>query len=228
MLEYWSFVEKFPNLFFNGNVPLKIVTDPRRIASWQEQRRNALIAVGKPPHWADIGIVLDYPYIVVIRDLVEFPDGRLNGYFRIINRADLQGGQGVVILAEMDKKFLLLHQYRHPIRSWSFEAPRGFGEPGVSATDQAKDEIYEEVGGEISELVDLGIYCNNTGLEGNTLELFYAKLKSVGKPAEAEGIESMLWVSLVELEEMIANARITDGFTIAAYTRAKLRGLLNS
>ena len=157
---------------------------------------------------------------------MEFPGGRRGGYFRVINQADLRGGQGVVVLAEKDNKFLLLHQFRHPTRSWNYEVPRGFGEPGVKAEEQAKNEIHEEVSGEIDELVDLGIYYSNTGLEANKVKLFYAKLKSVGKLAEEEGIESILWVSLAELEEMIANATITDGFTIATYTRAKLRKLI--
>jgi len=225
-MDYQTLITNFPSLFSNRGALIRIITDPIYISNWREQKRNKLAAAGKPPHWADIGIVLDDPYTFVIRDLVEFPDGRRGGYFRILNRADLQGGQGVVVLAEMNSKYLLLHLFRHPTRSWSYEVPRGFGEPGVLAEQQAKNEIEEEVGGEIEELFDLGIYHSNTGLEGNKVKLFYAKLKSVGKPAKAEGIESLLWVSLAELEEMIANTKITDGFTIAAYTRAKLRGLL--
>lgn len=225
-MDYQKFIMEYPNLFQNENVPIKIVKDVRSIEDWQKNKRAKLSIEGKPLEWADIGVVLDDPYVVMIRDLVEFPGGRVAGYFRVINRADLNGGQGVVVLAEKDDKFLLLHQFRHPTRSWSYEIPRGFGEAGVEAEEQAKHEIREEVGGEINKLIDLGIYYSNTGLEGNKVKLFYAKLKSVGKPAEEEGIESILWVSLAELEEMIASAKITDGFTIAAYTRAKLQKLI--
>lgn len=226
-MDYKKLVEEHPYLFQNDNFPIKIISDFSRITEWQNRRRTKLMTEGKPLEWADIGVVLNDPFIVVIRDLVEFPGGYEGGYFRIINQADLKGGQGVVVLGEMDGKFLLLNQFRHPVRSWSFEAPRGFGKPETSAEEQAKNEIFEEVGGEIDELVDLGIYYSNTGLEGNKVKLYYAKLKSVGQPAQEEGIESLVWVSLAELEEMIASAKITDGFTIAAYTRAKLRGLLN-
>jgi ADP-ribose pyrophosphatase len=139
----------------------------------------------------------------------------------------LKGGQGVVVLPAMNDKYLLLRQYRHPTRSWSYEFPRGFGEPGVPAEQQAKNEVNEETRGEIADLTDLGIYHSNTGLEGNKVKLFFAHLNSIGEPAQAEGVESYLWVSLAELEEMIATAKITDGFTIAAYTRAKLRGILS-
>jgi ADP-ribose pyrophosphatase len=226
MKNYFDLLQSNPWLLGTELDPIKIITDSDRIRNWQENRHAKLSAEGKPLEWADIGVVLDDPYIVVIRDLVEFPGGRLGGYFRVINRADLNGGQGVVILCEKDGKYLLLHQYRHPTRSWSYEVPRGFGEPNVTAEEQAKNEVHEEVEGEIGELVDLGIYYSNTGLEGNKVKLFYAKLKSIGKPAQEEGIESFLWVPLAELEKMIANAEITDGFTIAAYTRAKLKSLI--
>jgi ADP-ribose pyrophosphatase len=208
------------------NNPIKIITNTKIVDDWQKKKLAELSASGKPGEWAEIGVVLDDPYIIVIRDLVEFPNGDLRGYFRLYNRADLNGGQGVVILCEMNQKFLLLHQFRHPLRSWCFEIPRGFGEPGVKARDQAVNEIREEVEGEIAELHDLGIYFNNTGLEGNKVQLFYAKLKSTGRFSIDEGIDKIVWVSLSELERMIASSEITDGFTIAAYTRAKLNHLI--
>jgi ADP-ribose pyrophosphatase len=224
--DYLDFVKRHPDKFENDRAMFQIVITPDSINSWHDSRKKELADKNLPLEWADIGIILNDPYILVLRDLVEFPGGRLGSYFRVLNQADLRGGEGVVVLASMNNRYLLLHQYRHPTRSWSFEVPRGFGEPGVPAEQQAKNEISEEIQGEIEELIDLGIYHSNTGLESNKVRLFYAKLTSVGRPAEDEGIEGYHWASLAELEEMIANAKITDGFTIAAYTRAKLRGIL--
>lgn len=226
MVDYSYLKETHPNLFSNDNAYIKIILDSSVINEWQKNKREELLRSNKPQSWSDIGVVLDDPYIVVIRDLVEFPDGHINSYFRIINKADLGGGQGVVVIPEMGGKILLLHQYRHPTRSWSYELPRGFGEPGIPADEQARNEVREEVEGEISLLTDLGIIYSNTGLEGNKVRLFHAKLKSIGRPDKNEGIESLIWVTLPELEKMIASSVITDGFTIAAYTRAKLLGLL--
>jgi ADP-ribose pyrophosphatase len=39
-------------------------------------------------------------------------------------------------------------------------------------------------------------------------------------------VDKFIWVSVAELEKMIAEGDITDGFTIAAYTKAKLKGLI--
>ncbi len=224
--KYFELLHNNPRLIANKGALIKIIPDEDAIKSWKVTYQDKLTATGKPSEWAEIGIVYSDPYIVILRDLVEFPGGSKGSYFRILNQADLQGGQGAAVLARMNHKYLLLRQYRHPIRSWSYEIPRGFGEPGILAEQQAKNEVSEETQGEIIDLIDMGSYHSNTGLEGNKVELFFANLKSIGKPAQGEGIESYLWVSLNELEEMIATAKITDGFTIAAYTRAKLKGLL--
>jgi ADP-ribose pyrophosphatase len=130
------------------------------------------------------------------------------------------------MLPEMNGNLLLMHQFRHATRSWHWEIPRGFGESGVQAEDQARAEIDEEIGGEIAKIDELGLYFNNTGLEGNPIYLFLVKMASIGEPKLKLGVDKFIWVSIHELEEMIANAEITDGFTIAAYTRAKLKGLI--
>ena len=224
--EYIEFAKRHPELFSNDQAMFKLEMDPDEIAAWRDNRRKELADKKLPLEWADIGIILNDQKILILRDLVEFPDGHKGSYFRVMNQADLRGGQGAVVLPAMNSKYLLLRQYRHPTRSWSYEVPRGFGEPEVPAEQQAEDEVKQETQGDIAELIDLGIYHSNTGLEGNKVKLYFEKLKSIGKQAQNEGIESFRWVSLNELEKMIATGKITDGFTIAAYTRAKLRGLL--
>lgn len=224
--EYKELLANHPSVISNDNALIKVVTDESQIREWMAQYKTRLRAEGKPDDWGTIGVVLNDPYIVVLRDLVEFPGGARRSYFRVINQADLRGGQGAAVLAEKDNSYLLLHLFRHPTRAWSYEIPRGFGEPGVEAKQQARNEIREEVRGEVAEIIDLGDYHSNTGLEANRVRLFYARLKSVGTPDAQEGIDSLLWVSLAQLEEFISSAKITDGFTIAAYTRAKLMGLL--
>ena len=162
-----------------------------------------------------------------MRDLVEFPGGFRNGYIRLYNRAYLEGGaSGVVTMPEKDGKILLMHNFRHATRSWQWEIPRGFGEPGVSARDQATAEIKEEIGVEVVDLVDLGVHFNNTGMEGNPVHLFLARIVAEPTVNPEIGVDALRWVSVAELEQLIASEEITDGFTIAAYTRAKLKGLI--
>ncbi len=224
---YFAWMQKVPHLFTNDGAGIVIIRDREDIREWEKQKQAELRARGAPISWSKIGVVLDDPYIIVLRDLVEFPGGYRNGYIRIYNRAVLENGvAGVVVLPIKDEKILLIKHYRHATRSSHWEIPRGFGQPGVDAPTQAIKEISEEIEGVVESLIDLGILYNNTGLEGNPIHLFLARLASVGQVERQEAIEIYRWVSLEKFEQMIADGEINDGFTLAAYTRAKLKGLL--
>ncbi|MGC8855576.1 MAG: NUDIX hydrolase [Anaerolineae bacterium] len=220
-------MKKSPHFFNNEGAKISIICSEETIRQWQQQRQSELKARELPLEWAEIGVVFDDPNLLILRDLVEFPGGYRNGYIRLYNRAFLEhGAAGVVVLPVREEKILLIQHYRHATRSRHWEIPRGFGRPGVKAETQARNEVKEEVEGNIEKLIDLGILYNNTGLEGNPIHLFLAHLTSIGRMETEEAIETFRWVSVAELERMIADAEITDGFTIAAYTRAKLKGLL--
>lgn len=225
-MEYHLLIKNHAELFNNKDAVLNIILDQKTITEWEAKKEAELKQKGLPLEWAKIGVILDDPYNIIVRDLVQFPDGDMRGYGRSIATATLKGGKGVVVLPEYQGKIMLLHQYRHPTRQWHYEIPRGYGEPNTSADENALKEIEEETGSKVEELVSLGEFYNNTGFESGAVSLFYAKLSSIGKPNEDEGIESFVWLTVKELEEWIANEKINDGFTIAAYTKAKLKGLI--
>jgi ADP-ribose pyrophosphatase len=227
MEQYLALAKTRGSLFANERAPIRLVLDRDAIAAWQMQRRAMLREHGLPDQWADIGVVLDDPYVLMLRDLVEFPGGALSGYIRLVNRPAAEGSEGVVILPRLGEDVLLLRQFRHATRQWHLEVPRGFGTVGLTAAENARKEIGEETGGEVlGELLDLGLVHSNTGMESHAVRLFYARLRSVKGPEAAEAIEGFELVPLEELDRWIADGRVTDAFTIAAYTRAKLRGLI--
>ena len=219
-MEYFDLIyKKAARLFASG--PIKIITDEMVINAWNKKCQE------EGPINSSIGIVLDDPYVIAIRDLVEFPDGSRNGYLRIYSRAYLEGGSaGVVILPVRDNKILLMHNFRHATRAWHWEVPRGFGEVDKTAEEQANIEMQEEVSADIAEIINLGTFYNNTGLEGDPVNLFMGRIKTEGVVNTDIGVDQLRWVTVEELEAMIASAEITDGFTIAAYTRAKLKHLI--
>lgn len=226
-MDYDKLISEYPELFSNQSAAIQIVTDSDEILDWQKHRREQLAQSSKPLEWANIGIVFDDPYFLILRDLVEFPGGFRNGYVRLYSRAYLEDGAAIVVtLPEMDGKLLLVQHFRHATRSWHWEIPRGFGEYGVDSRTQAIIELREEVGGDASEIVDLGSIYHNAAFDGNPANLFLAHMVSTGKSQTEEGIGEAIWVSVSEFEKMIANGEITDGFTIAAYTRAKLKELI--
>ena len=223
---YLDLVDRHPHFFSNESALFEIITDVSQILAWQEKERAELAKNNKDSGWADIGILVNDPYVLVIRDLVKFSNGKLGGYIRVVNTADLDNGVAVAVIPIVDNKVVLLYQYRHATRSWHYEVPRGFGVEHLSAEDNAIKEIEEEIDGRVEELVDLGNYQSNTGMERTNVKLFMAKLSAFGSPDLSEGIEKIHLVDVERLEQMIVEGEITDGFSIASYTRAKLMGVL--
>ena len=197
-----------------------------QILAWQEKERAELAKNNKDSCWADIGILVNDPYVLVIRDLVKFSSGKLGGYIRVVNTADLDNGVAVAVIPVIDNKVVLLYQYRHATKSWHYEVPRGFGVEHLSAEGNAIKEIEEEIDGRVEELVDLGNYQSNTGMERTNVKLFMAKLSAFGSPDMNEGIEKIHLVDVEGLEQMIVEGEVSDGFSIASYIRAKLMGVL--
>ena len=212
---YLSLIYSNPLLIQPEDGLIKVVTAEDELISWERNNNTSL------------GILVQDRYITVIRDLVVFPDGAIRPYNRIINSAAFSNGaMGAAILPFINNKIVLIRIFRHPIRKWSIEIPRGFGEPNLSPLGLAKKEITEEIGGNINKLIELGVMHNNTGLEGNMVNLFFAELKDMQGPQTNEGITDLLLVDFAQFEKMISDNEITDGFTLAAYARAKVRGLL--
>ena len=224
--KYFELLRKHPELFVSDNAPLKIVKNKDIILTFQNSKKKSLHDNGLPEDWAKIGILLDDPFVTVIRDLVEFPNGHKVGYLRVISRSELSGAMGVIMLPIYKNKILLIKQFRHSTRRWHWEVPRGYGEIGSSSAQNVKIEIREEIGGEISEIIPLGSLYPETGLEQQCVELFLCKLTSIGSPAINEGISKFVLFPIKDLEEAIRNDLINDSFTIACYTRAKLRGFI--
>ena len=148
-----------------------------------------------PLEWADLGIILDDPYTIFLRDLVEFPDGERRGYLRLINRADLHNGQGVAVLPLLGKKIVLLKDISscHPQLALG-DSAWDMVDPKTSAEENAKKELEEEMGARVKTLEDLGDYHINTGIDAGVVRLFLAYLTSLGNPEDKEGIKEFVEV----------------------------------
>ncbi|MEU2548456.1 NUDIX hydrolase [Streptomyces roseolus] len=196
--------EERPELFRNDPGGIEILTDPA-----------AVEAAG--------GVVYQDRYLLLVRDPVRFPDGRPGAYLRALAPV---AEPGCVVLPLLDGGVVLIEHYRHATRSWHWEVPRGFGTAGLSGAENAAKELGEEIGARVRELVPLGEVHPDTGLLGDRALLFAAYVDGVGRLAGGEGIRAARTVPFAEAEAMVADGRITDGFTLAVLTRARLAGLV--
>ncbi|MGW2597982.1 NUDIX hydrolase [Streptomyces klenkii] len=173
---------------------------------------------------APVGVVYADRFVTLVRDAVRFPGGALGLYLRMLSTAASPGA--VVLPLTTTGDVVLVEHYRHATRSWHWEVPRGMGAPGATGVESAVRELAEEIGAEATELISLGRVHPDSGLLGDHVELFAARIAGFGPPETSEGIRRIVTRPWSEVSGMVAAGEITCGFTIAVLTRALLNGLL--
>jgi ADP-ribose pyrophosphatase len=216
----------WPDIFANPpGAAFEIITDRGEVERAEREQETLLTSEGLPGRWSRTGVICEDNYIIFIRDAVRRLDGTFGTYDRILPAS---GSAGAVVLPILDGHIVLIRHFRHATRQFHIEAPRGFGEPGVSSRQQARVELYEEIGAQVEDdgLVGLGRFHSNSGIASDCVELFAATIDKVGSVQAEEGISSLEKYSSEEVARLISTSEITDSFTIGAFTRAWLRGLL--
>jgi ADP-ribose pyrophosphatase len=222
--DYRALITSHPELFVNPpDAGIEILLDEDDIRQAETYMEQQLTANGGSAEWARVGIAFRDQYMTVVRDAVRFPNGQLGTYIRSLSSHPEM--LGVAMLPVWQGQVLLVRHFRHGSRSWNLEIPRGFGMAVDSATS-AREELREEIGAVASRLVELGEFSPDGGGSASRVALFFAEVESFGQPETAEAISDILPTPVPEFERMIAGAELTDGFLLAAYARAKAKGLI--
>ena len=222
--DYFALVRQRPQEFVNPQgAAFEILLEEGEIQRAEEQAGQRLVAAGLPPEWASVGVAFRDQYVTILRDAVRYVDGTLGTYIRMWDSHP--EFRGVVVLPVWQEKVLLVRHFRHATRAWHLEIPRGFGS-SEDAASGARRELEEEVGATVSRLVELGDVYPDAGAMGGRVALFLGEVESYGDGEAKEGITEILPTPVSEFERMIAAGELTDGFLLAAYARAKTRGLL--
>lgn len=200
-LRYQELIKERPESFAN-NGQLTILTDEHSVEAFEQQSGQT------------IGVVYESPFNLMVVDLVEDPNGKRFAHERLLPAIS----KGAVVAVPIyDGKLVLLNQYRHALRRNQYAFPRGFAEAGISPADNAIKELGEELGAEVKSYRQLGTVVADSGINGNEVSVFLCELKNVELKYQYEGIESLIMLTEDELADWIANGRIDDGFTLAAF-----------
>ncbi len=219
--KYFALIKQYPKLFTNSGEfgEVKIITDKKRILAEQKKIRARLKKEGHPPEWIDIGVLSEDQWFYVVRDMVEFPNGNVAGYIRWINRKTQAGGFSVVLVCRQNGKFLLIKKFHHEDRAWSWEFPRGFGEPDLTARQNAVKELEEETGVKKAKLTHLSTVREGRG----GLSIFLAEIDKGEKITTeiGEGITKSKWVSMSAMDTLVKQGKLQDSFSLWSYSLAK-------
>lgn len=202
--EYFALMKSRPELFSQSDV-FPIVTDTQIIEEYEK-------STGKK-----IGVLYKSKYNMLVADLINAND-KFFIYERIIPTAT---GRGVVCIPVFQGKLLLLNQYRHSIRKQQLCFPRGFGENNITSAENAKKELYEEIGAHINDIKYLGSFTADSGLIGSECDIFLCFIDSYNEISKEEGIEKIFLFDEKTFEDNIKSNNINDGFTLGAYALYK-------
>jgi len=129
---------------------------------------------------------------------------------------------GVVIApVAADGSLLLVRQFRHAVRMWLLELPRGAGETGEPPEETARREVKEELGCETLEIHPLGRVTNDSGQVVGVPYLFVARVREGGEPEREEGetIDRVVRRRFTELRRACQSGEVIDSFTLTLVLR---------
>lgn len=199
--EYLALTKNRPELFEQDS-HLEIILDKKTILDYMNLENRK------------IGLLYRSSYSMMLVDLVRDTDGNVFAYERL---APVSTGKAVVVVPSCNGKYILLQQFRHAIRRLQYSFPRGFGEDGLSALENAVKEIKEEIGAEARNLSEIGHVEPDSGVLSSDVTIVCCEIDSYIQKTGYEGICSLTPVSKEEMEQLIGNGQITDSYTLAAW-----------
>lgn len=199
--DYLKLMAERPELFVPSR-SLEIITDGRVVADFQERSGRR------------IGLIYRSRFNTLVVDLVRDERGNVFPFERIFATST---GMGVVGVPLHEGKYILLRQFRHSMRAYQYAFPRGYGEDGLSAAQDVAKELEEELGASLREVELLGHVVANSGISGDRVAVFRCQVESFEAQIGHEGIDDFVVLSEEELSRWIAEGKIDDGFTLAAW-----------
>ncbi len=129
---------------------------------------------------------------------------------------------GVVIVAEIDNKILMVKQFRYPVGEELYELPAGkLDKQNEDILSAAKRELEEETGYFAAVWESLGFLYTSPGYSSEKLFMFKASnLKFRGQHTDEGEILNSISFDKDEIFSMIKDGRINDAKTISALMRA--------
>lgn len=132
---------------------------------------------------------------------------------------------GTAILPIVNGGIALLRVFRHPLRRWCWEVPRGFIDAGETPASGALRELQEETGFccAPADLVDLGVVAPEPGIIAGYTKLFAAD--SCWLPADRTfgsremGHGELRIIAADDMSHMVAGGEIEDANTLVAWYR---------
>jgi ADP-ribose pyrophosphatase len=211
--QYLEFLRTYDHLGEIGNYKdgkIEIVTEEKTVRKIEETQAKSYMKEGETEkdayEHAKVGIVAEDKYWVWVRDAVIFPSGGTGTFDRIIKSGSLDrdiNNSVAVLPVDKEGKILLNLMYRHAIRNWVIEIPRGKIEKDETALHAAKRELREETGIEASRFDLLGEMTPDSGTVSSRVPVYigYVDARFGIRQDYSEAIVRTVKLSVAEIKE---------------------------
>lgn len=148
-------------------------------------------------------------------DEVLFPDGKKGKYSYL----DAIPGVSVVVVNDKEE-FLLIKEYRYPIRSWLWHTITGGVKEGQNPLDIAKEELKQEAGMIAHEWTEISRFYFAPGIESTLNITFLASdIDVVTENNHGQGdeaISNLKYFSQSEIYKFHKQDKMTDALTLSS------------
>lgn len=127
-------------------------------------------------------------------------------------------GSGAVIIPFVGESILFERHYRVATDEFSWELPRGFGEPDETDAETARRELREETGLLADDVTVISRIHADAGIMNDDIAVVATRSGSIDYLTPEHSWESMGFalVPVAELDDFIAEAGVNDAITLAS------------
>jgi len=192
--DYLNLIDNYPLTIGvvgqSKNGEIEILKDPERIiAAAQQTNRN-------------VGILHQDKYWIWVNDPVQFPNGKIGVFGRVITKSSFKDAAGCAVVPYCKNGSIAFNcNFRHATRSWELEIPRGISEEGEDPENSAKREVMEELGLVVKNIEFLGKVPPDTGMSSAFVFVYMAEIEEFinANPEDSEAIAERVFLSKNEI-----------------------------
>lgn len=171
--------------------------------------------------------ILKNKWLSVRKDVYKTPSGDIIDDFYVVERADFV----VVVPFTVEKKFVLVEQYRHGLEREIMNFPMGFIDEGEEPAKTAVRELIEETGFSGGNLKFVGNFFLAPPIMKTVARVFFASgVERLGKSqnGDPEEINKIILADQSQIENFIETGKLSDLASLCSYLLVKRKRPLNA
>lgn len=158
-------------------------------------------------------VIYENPWVNLYVDAVRLPEGRVIDQYHVL---DFEKESVAAVVENAEHDVLFIQSYRYVTDSLEWEIPAGWIDAGESALDAAIREVREETGYDLLKCQLLYTYYPMNGIANKRFHIVGGHAGEQQGAFDRNEVRAVRWVSRPEVQAMIQQQQIHDGFALTA------------